>query len=125
MARAGESASVCSMPKVLIAAGTELSADLDQTLLGSEGLERVFAPTPSAALEVARAYVPTLVVIDGSDATEACAFIRRLRGCPGTRRSSILAVSRSMTEPGEDLLRAGANLVLSGPLGAANWDAQI
>ena len=82
------------MAKVLIAAATDLVADFGQTLLGSDSLERVFAPTHNAALEVARSYVPSLVVIDGSDASGACSFIRKLRACPGTRRSSILALSR-------------------------------
>jgi eukaryotic-like serine/threonine-protein kinase len=113
------------MPKVLIAAATDVFADLDQTVLGSDSLECVFAPTASAALEVARAYVPTLVVIDGSDASGACAFIRRLRDCPGTRRASILAVSRVASDAEEDLLRAGANLVLAGPMDRASWDEQI
>ena len=56
------------MSKVLIVSSADLTPVLGGTILWGEGVERVFASSPSAALDVARAFVPSLVVLDGADA---------------------------------------------------------
>jgi serine/threonine-protein kinase len=113
------------MPKVLIVGSADLSTDLAHTILWAEGVERALVSTPGGALEVARAFVPSVVVIDGADAPATLALLRRLRENAGTRRSSIVVVSRQTGLPEEELRQAGANLVLSGPLDPPRWNARL
>src|SRR5512140_2327362 len=100
------------MPKVLIASATDLTPELQQTILWGPEVERVVASTPTATLEVARTFVPSLVIVDGTDPVAAQGLIRRLREHPGTRRSSVVVVARSASAADGDLQDAGANLVL-------------
>ena len=114
------------MPKVLIVSGGDLTPVLGGTMLWGKDLERVFASSESAALEVARAFVPSLVVLDGADAPAALSLVRRLREHPGTRRSSIVVVVPSAASPlADEALQAGANLVLAPPIDAELWDARL
>lgn len=114
------------MPKVLILAPEELAPELARTLLWKRDVERVFVSSPALALDVARSFIPTLVVVDVDDAEAAAAFVERLRECPGTRRCSLVVLAPSATpEEDEALRRAGANLVLSGPVDPARWNARL
>ncbi len=81
--------------------------------------------TPGGALEVARAFVPSVVVVDGVDAPAALGLLRRLRENAGTRRSSIVVVSRETALPEEELRQAGANLVLTGPVDLPLWNTRL
>ncbi len=81
--------------------------------------------TASGALEVARAFVPSVVVVDGVDVPSAVGLLRRLRENAGTRRSSIVVVSRQAGFPVEELVRAGANLVLTGPVDPPRWNTRL
>jgi TonB family protein len=112
--------------RVLIVSAADLTPVLGQTVLWGEDVERVFASSHSAALEIARAFLPSLVVLDGGDAPPTLGLIRRLREHPGTRRSSIVVVSDSPTPvPKDDLLRAGANLALRAPVDGSVWNARF
>jgi len=113
------------MAKVLIVGSAELGTDLERTILWTDGIERALVSTPGGALEVARAFVPSLVVVDGADAAAALGLIRRLRENAGTRRSSIVVVSRQPGLPEEELRQAGANLVLTGPVDPPVWNAGL
>jgi len=112
--------------KVLIVSSADLTPVLGGTILWGEGVERVFASSPSAALDVARAFVPSLVVLEGADAPATLGFIRQLREHPGTRRSSIAVVSTPPAPAAEEeILKAGANLALRAPLDSEVWDARF
>src|SRR6266446_4306393 len=113
------------MPKVLIVGSADLGTDLERTILWADGVERALVSTPGGALEVARAFVPSVVVVDGADAPAALGLLRRLRENAGTRRSSIVVVSRQTALPEEELVRAGANLVLTGPVDPPLWNARL
>jgi eukaryotic-like serine/threonine-protein kinase len=113
------------MAKVLIVGPADLGTDLERTILWTDGVERALVSTPGGALEVARAFVPSLVVVDGADVSAALGLIRRLRENAGTRRSSIVVVSRQPGLPEEELRQAGANLVLTGPVDPPVWNAGL
>ncbi len=113
------------MPKVLIVSATDLFPDLGQTVLWSERVQRVFADSSDAALDVARAFVPSLVVVDGGSLVEAREVIRGLRDSPGARRSSILALARPLGPSMEELEEAGANLALDCPVDPQAWDDRL
>jgi serine/threonine-protein kinase len=115
--------SLAPMPKVLIVSASDLAPELGETLLWQGEVERVHASTPAAALEVARAFVPSLVVVEGGEG--APGVVRRLRESPGTRRSSIVVLARTPGPPPEELTGAGANLVLSAPADPASWNIQV
>src|SRR6266511_781556 len=103
------------MTKVLIVGSADLGTDL----------ERALVSTPGGALEVARAFIPSVVVVDGADAAAALGLISRLRDNAGTRRSSIVVVSRDTALPEEALRQAGANLVLTGPVDPPLWNTRL
>ncbi len=113
------------MPKVLIVGSADLGTDLERTILWADGVERALVSTPGGALEVARAFVPSVVVVDGADAPAALGLLRRLRENAGTRRSSIVVVSRQTALPEEELRQAGANLVLTGPVDPPLWNTRL
>src|SRR5260221_635104 len=113
------------MPKVLIVGSAELGTDLERTILWADGVERALVSTPGGALDVARAFVPSIVVVEGTDAPAAIGLLVRLRENAGTRRSSIVVVSRQAGLPEEELVRAGANLVLTGPVDPPLWNARL
>src|SRR5258707_11935451 len=104
------------MPKVLIVGSAELGSELQRTLLWGDGIERALVSTASGALEVARAFVPSVVVVDGVDVPSAVGLLRRLPENAGARRSSIVVVSRQARFPAEELGPAGAHLVLPRPV---------
>jgi serine/threonine-protein kinase len=111
---------------VLIVSAADLTPVLGDTILWSKDVERVFASSPSAALDVARAFAPSLVVLDGGDAPPTLGLIRRLREHPGTRRSSIVVVSASPAPAlEEEALQAGANLALGAPVDSTEWDTRF
>src|SRR5258708_21001574 len=74
------------MPKVLIVGSAELGTDLERTILWADGVERALVSTPGGALDVARAFVPSIVVVEGTDAPAAIGLLVRLRENAGTRR---------------------------------------
>ncbi len=114
------------MPKVLIVSRVDLTPELGRTVLWRDGIERLFAPSATPALEIARSEDPRLVVVDGADADAALDLIGRLRGGDGTRACSIVVVSRSPALADADALRhAGANLVLAGEADPALWDSRL
>jgi TonB family protein len=113
------------MPKVLIVGSADLGTDLEPTILWADGVERALVSTPSGALEVARAFVPSVVVVDGADAPAALGLLLRLRENAGTRRSSIVVVSRQGGLPEEEFRQAGANLVLTGPVDPPLWNERL
>src|SRR5260370_4375186 len=114
-----------SVPKVLIVGSADLSTYLERTMLWADGMERALVSTPGGALEVARAFVPSVVVVDGADVPAAVGLLRRLRENAGTRRSSIVVVSRQTDLPEEELRQAGANLVLTGPVDPPLWNTRL
>ncbi len=113
------------MTKALIVGSAEFGTRLEPTVLWADGVERALVSTAGGALEVARTFVPSVVVVDGADAPAALGLIRRLRENTGTRRSSIVVVSRQPGLPEEELQRAGANLVLTGPVDPPVWNVGL
>src|SRR6266496_1989825 len=113
------------MTKALIIGSAEFGTRLEPTVLWADGVERALVSTAGGALEVARTFVPSVVVVDGADAPAALGLLRRLRENAGTRRSSIVVVSRQTALPEEELRQAGANLVLTGPVDPPLWNTRL
>jgi len=112
--------------RIVIVSGVDLSAELGDTVLWRAGIERVFCPSVSAALETIPSLSPSLTVVDASDAGAASDLIRRLRLNPPTRLLSVAALSRSSSLEDEAMLRgAGANVVLSGHVDPFLWDGRL
>ena len=101
--------------RVLIVAARDLTPQLGDTVLWRSDIERVFSPSPEAALETLPTLGARLVVMDTENANGALRFVEDLRRDPLTRGVSIAVLGRALTLMDEDALRvAGANLVLSG-----------
>ena len=110
------------MARVLIVSSRDLGPTLGDTVLWRPGVERLTASTPAAAFEVTRSFVPSLVAVDGCDPAAAREMVRLLRESPGTRRSSIVVVDPAADLTDRELERAGANLILRGPVDPTHWD---
>jgi CheY-like chemotaxis protein len=103
------------MPRVLIAAPSDLVAELDRSILKRSGVERVLALHPEQAFEAIRTSRPDLVILGETAGNDTCALLRRIRSDPATRAASLAVISRvppSQVEEAE-LRRAGANVVLT------------
>ena len=103
------------MPRVLIAAPSDLVAALDRSILTRSGVERVLALHPEQALESIRASRPDLVILGENPGRDTCALLRGIRTDPGTRNVQLAVITRVPPSPSEeaDLRRAGANVVLT------------
>lgn len=116
---------VSVMTKVLIVSSSDMTPELGRTILWRSDIERVFSPNAESALRAAAEVRPRLVVVDGTDTRAATAILKDLRRLPDTAQASLAVVSRrpSMSLAEEDALRrAGANVVLTGPVDASLWD---
>ncbi|HET7295326.1 MAG TPA: PilZ domain-containing protein [Vicinamibacteria bacterium] len=113
-------------PRVLIVASRDLTSHLGDTLLWRSDIERVFSPSPEAALETLPTLGARLVVVDTESANGALRFVESLRRDPLTRRVSVAVLGHTLTVEDEDALRvAGANLVLSGRVEPKVWDGRL
>ncbi len=113
-------------PRVLIVASRDLTPHLGDTLLWRSDIERVFSPSPEAALETLPTLGARLVVMDTESANGALRFIEHLRRDPLTRGVSVAVLARTLSLQDEDALRvAGANLVLSGRVEPSVWDGRL
>jgi CheY-like chemotaxis protein len=103
------------MPRVLIAASPDLIAELDRSILGRSGVERVLALRPEQAFEAVRSAKPHLVLLGETEGADPCALLRRLRSDPETRAISLAVISRKPPTHNEEaaLRRAGANVVIT------------
>ena len=116
------------MPKVLVISENDVAPVLARTILWKKDVERVIASTESAAFEVARAFFPSLVIIDTCEPSAAARLARKLRGHAGTRRSSLVALcGAAIPAPNleAELLAAGVNLLLSAPADPARWNSAL
>ena len=114
------------MPKVLVVSPRDLQPELGDTILWRGAVERVFVPSPAAAVEVVRTVAPHMVVVDGVEVETVSSFIRTLRADPSTRSLSVAVLSRSASLADEEAFRrAGANAVLSGHLDPFLWDDRL
>jgi CheY-like chemotaxis protein len=106
------------MPRVLIAAPSDLVAELDRSILTRSGVERVVALHPEHAFEAIRTSKPDLVILGDSPGTDTCALLRRIRTDVSTRAVQLAVISRVPPSQAEeaDLRRAGANIVLTADL---------
>jgi CheY-like chemotaxis protein len=115
------------MPRVLIAAPPDLIAELDRSILGRSGVERVLALRPEQAFEAVRSAKPHMVLLGETDGADPCALLRRLRSHPETRAVSLAVISRKPPTHNEEaaLRRAGANVVLSADMVPEMSEASI
>jgi hypothetical protein len=106
------------MPRVLIAAPPDLIAQLDRSILGRSGVERVLALHPEHTFEAVRSAKPHMVILGETEGGDTCALLRRLRTNPETRAVSLAVISRNPPTQNEEaeLRRAGANVVLFGEM---------
>ncbi len=115
-----------SAPRVLIVAARDLTPQLGATVLWRSDIERVFSPTPEAALGSVANLGVRLVVMDTDSPTGALHFIEELRRDSLTRSVSIAVLGRTLSLNDEEALRvAGANVVLSGRVEPGVWDRRL
>jgi CheY-like chemotaxis protein len=115
------------MRTVLIISDGDVTPELERTILWRSDIERVFEETPGSAAETAARVHPHLVIIDGGDLRKATNVLRELRQAPETQGTA-LAVVTSITYSTADedaLRRAGANVVLTGPVDESLWDWRL
>jgi CheY-like chemotaxis protein len=114
------------MARVLIVAPSDPTPELGRTILWRSDIERVIASDPQSAFEAAISLRPNLAVMDGSDGKATVALIERLRQEPLTRGASVAVLSRGASGADEEALRrAGANVVLRGPVDPRLWDSRL
>jgi hypothetical protein len=112
--------------RVLIVAARDLTAQLGETVLWRSDVERVFSPSPMAALERVASLGVRLVVMDTETRDGALHFVEELRRASLTRKVSIAVLGRTLSLKDEDALRvAGANLVLSGRVEPKVWNGRL
>jgi PilZ domain-containing protein len=112
--------------RVLIVAARDLTAQLGETVLWRSDVERVFSPSPKAALERVASLGVRLVVMDTETRDGALHFVEELRRASLTRKVSIAVLGRTLSLKDEDALRvAGANLVLSGRVEPKVWNGRL
>jgi hypothetical protein len=114
------------MTKVLIVAGSELTAVLERTVVWRSDVQRLFAPDLAGAFEAACSALPKLVILDGAPQDQVVEILRRFRADGLTRKMSLAVLRRSATVPEvESLRRAGANVVFAGDALPYLWDAWL
>jgi len=114
------------MTKVLIVAGSELTAVLERTVVWRSDVQRLFAPDLAGAFEAACSALPKLVILDGAPQDQVLEILRRFRADGLTRKMSLAVLRRSATVPEvESLRRAGANVVFAGDALPYLWDAWL
>jgi CheY-like chemotaxis protein len=113
------------MPSVLICAGAgPVSDDLHASAVWRGDVERHTAPSYKAALSLAVAAKPNLVVID-RDMPRAEKLLEDLRGNPQTQGCSIVIVAAGDSQASElGLLETGANAILRHPPGP-DWEERL
>jgi CheY-like chemotaxis protein len=106
------------MPRVLIAAPSDLVAALDRSILMRSDVERVLAPEPSTAFETICTSRPDLVILGDTPGNDTCTLLRRIRADVATRAVQLAVISRHPPSQAEEasLRRAGANVVLTADL---------
>jgi CheY-like chemotaxis protein len=115
-----------SMRTVLIVSDGDMTPELERTILWRSDIERVFEDAPGA-VETAARVRPDLVIIDGGDLRVATAVLRDLRRSPDSQGAALAVVtSTTYSTADEDALRrAGANVVLTGPVDESLWDWRL
>jgi hypothetical protein len=114
------------MTKVLIVAGSELTAVLERTVVWRSDVQRLFVPDLAGAFEAACRALPKLVILDGAPQDQVVEILRRFRADGLTRKMSLAVLRRSATVPDvESLRRAGANVVFAGEALPYLWDAWL
>jgi CheY-like chemotaxis protein len=113
------------MTAVLICSHSEnLKADLGDTLLWRQDVERQVATKMDEVLMLAVAARPRVVVID-RDLPWAARVVSALREDPSTRGLSLVIMARGDFDPAEvELLEAGANAILRLPAGP-EWTERL
>lgn len=112
------------MPHALICSEIALDAELAETLLWRDEVERRMARSLDEALAAARALKPDVVIVD-RDLPQAARLVSELRRDLKTRRVSVVVIARTDFEAVEvDLLEAGANAVLRLPA-TPEWDDRL
>jgi diguanylate cyclase (GGDEF)-like protein/PAS domain S-box-containing protein len=113
------------MPGLLIVSRSDLTQELERTVLWRSDIGRT-AASPEAAFETARSVAPSLILLDGPQAASVIPLIRRLREGDETRGVSIAVLHRSVDLGAEKALReAGANAILHTPVDPQLWDARL
>ncbi len=113
------------MPKVLIVSEEDPAPDLARTVLWGPDVERLVASSTTAAFEIAPVFLPSLVVLQTDDKVTALGLLKRLREAPGTRRSSLVVLTRTPALSEQEIEGAGGHLVLRLPLDAAGGDGLL
>jgi CheY-like chemotaxis protein len=112
------------MPTVLICGREAWLAELHDSPVWRDGLDRVLAADSTQATTMAVAAKPNLIVIE-RDVPRAEYLIQKLRGDPVTQKASIVIVASGPMQHDElGLLSAGANALLRLPP-SPEWDTCI
>jgi CheY-like chemotaxis protein len=110
------------MAKVVLAVSADWRQPLGESVIYRDGVERVTAPDAMAAIGMARALKPRLVVLDADD-PRVVESLRLLREDMPTRAMSVAVLAKSPSpERRGELTAAGANAVLTDAEGPGLWD---
>jgi DNA-binding response OmpR family regulator len=108
----------------LILAPQPLDAELSDTVLWRQNVERYVAASADEARTVASGGRPDILIVD-ERISNAAAVVAQLRQDPLTRNVSIVALARGDFDPSEvALIEAGANAILRLPPGP-EWDDRL
>jgi CheY-like chemotaxis protein len=108
----------------LIVSPEPLDAELGETVLWRQNVERYAATSADEARHLASAGRPDILVVD-ERVDNAAALVAQLRQDPLTRGVSIVALARGDFDSSElALLEAGANAILRLPPGS-DWDDRL
>src|SRR5262245_44042601 len=114
------------MPKLLLVASHDPSAELGGTVLFRSGIERTVVSDPDSVLPMAKARLPNMVVIKDQLPVTAERVVRALKQSSETRRAAVVVLLRAPADGVEAALRrAGASLVICGTVDPLIWDDRL
>jgi CheY-like chemotaxis protein len=114
------------MSRVLFAGFEDPADEFGETVLFRPDIERWSAVDNQAAVELARARLPNLVVVEDRQPGRAQALMRQLLEYPETRRVRVVVLgSRDGSSDEAALRQSGAILVLRQPVDPLVWDDRL
>jgi len=114
------------MAKVLIVSSSDMTPELEHTILWRADIVRYKASDAEEGRRLLRAHHPDLTILRDDEPEATMAFVRELRADDATRNTSLVVIRPSATLSDEQALRqAGANVVFGGEVVPYLWDAWL
>lgn len=114
------------MHTILVVSRDDLRPQLAKTVLGKSNVDFLLARDPEAAWQTARDHRIRLAILALPDHAQSEALVRRLRGDEATRGAGVLVgLPRATPVEEEAVRRAGASMVLVGPIEPFLWNEPL